>query len=82
MKTVLVFFKNNKIMRRVKRFPDWKTYERFLEGLARGRWARVYNPEGARGSDNAPHLNGGIHGSGSTWWPPGATPRTALTWGR
>ncbi|MGC8876518.1 hypothetical protein [Thermus sp.] len=42
MKAVLVLFKDGKVVRRVKRFPDWKAYERFLEGLARGRWERTY----------------------------------------
>ncbi len=42
MKAVLVLFKNGKLVRRERRFPDWKAYERFLEALSRGRWERTY----------------------------------------
>ncbi len=42
MKAVLVLLKNGKLVRRERRFPDWKAYEDFLETLARGRWARTY----------------------------------------
>ena len=42
MKAVLIILKNGKLVRRERRFPDWKAYEAFLEALARGRWARTY----------------------------------------
>jgi len=42
MKAVLIILKNGKLVRRERRFPDWKAYERFLEALSRGRWARTY----------------------------------------
>ncbi len=42
MKAVLVLFKNGKLVRRERRFPDWKAYEAFLEALSRGRWERTY----------------------------------------
>ena len=42
MKAVLVLHKNGKLVRRERRFPDWKAYEAFLAALSRGRWARVY----------------------------------------
>lgn len=41
MKAVLIILKNGKLVRRKRRFPDWKAYEAFLEALARGRWART-----------------------------------------
>ena len=48
MKAVLVLFKNGKLVRRERRFLDWKAYEAFLgqrnylAALSRGRWARTY----------------------------------------
>ncbi|BCZ88004.1 hypothetical protein TthTF19_21090 (plasmid) [Thermus thermophilus] len=48
MKAVLVLFKNSKLVRRERRFLDWKAYEAFLgqrnylAALSQERWARVY----------------------------------------
>lgn len=42
MKVVLVLFRGGKFVRRERRFSDWQAYERFLEALSQGRWARVY----------------------------------------
>lgn len=33
MKAVLIILKNGKLVRRERRFPDWKAYEAFLEAL-------------------------------------------------
>ncbi len=42
MKVVFVVLKEGRVARRERHLRDWRAYERLLEALARGRWARTY----------------------------------------
>lgn len=42
MRAVVVVLWKGQTRRVERRFSSWRAYERFLQGLARGRWRRVY----------------------------------------
>jgi len=42
IRAVVLAHNKERIIRRERRFPTWRAFDRFARGLAQGRWRRVY----------------------------------------
>lgn len=42
VRAVVLAHNKERIIRRERRFPTWRAFDRFARGLARGRWRRIY----------------------------------------
>jgi len=42
VKALVLAHAKERTIRRERRFPSWRAFDRFARGLAQGRWRRVY----------------------------------------